>query len=286
MAQIILADPCGFCGGVERALRIADKELTDHPGEILYLLHDLVHNSMVSDDLKKRGGKTVLSVNDIPPGGHLLISAHGAAKKVFDDAVAAGLAVIDATCPLVKHVHTIAAARSGAGDVILLAGKRGHREVEGILGRIGGESHLLTSPVDAEKFIPDPARSYTLVSQTTFFTNDFAAIRRILEKKIPDLHVENTICPSTIMRQEAVRKLAVECDLVIVVGSPGSSNSKRLCETAESVGTRAVLMGGDDPFPEALQAVETLGVTSGASASEKEVAHLLKRLDKFFKKLG
>lgn len=283
--NIILAKKRGFCSGVKRAVELAFSEAEKQERPVV-ILHELVHNDAVVQELKENDIVIVEDPAEAPHDSTLIFSAHGVSSAVENAARSLPLNIIDATCPLVKHVHTIAAARSGAGDVILLAGKRGHREVEGILGRIGGESHLLTSPVDAEKFIPDPTRSYTLVSQTTFFTNDFAAIRRILEKKIPDLHVENTICPSTIMRQEAVRKLAVECDLVIVVGSPGSSNSKRLCETAESVGTRAVLMGGDDPFPEALQAVETLGVTSGASASEKEVAHLLKRLDKFFKKLG
>ena len=283
--NIILAKKRGFCSGVKRAVGLAFSEAEKQEGPVV-ILHELVHNDAVVQELKEHDIVIVEDPAEAPHDSTLIFSAHGVSSAVENAARSLPLNIIDATCPLVKHVHTLAAARSGAGDVILLAGKRGHREVEGILGRIGGESHLLTSPVDAEKFIPDPTRSYTLVSQTTFFTNDFAAIRRILEKKIPDLHVENTICPSTIMRQEAVRKLAVECDLVIVVGSPGSSNSKRLCETAESVGTRAVLMGGDDPFPEALQAVETLGVTSGASASEKEVAHLLKRLDKFFKKLG
>lgn len=283
--NIILAKKRGFCSGVKRAVGLAFSEAEKQERPVV-ILHELVHNDAVVQELKEHDIVIVEDPAEAPHDSTLIFSAHGVSSAVENAARSLPLNIIDATCPLVKHVHTIAAARSGAGDVILLAGKRGHREVEGILGRIGGESHLLTSPVDAEKFIPDPTRSYTLVSQTTFFTNDFAAIRRILEKKIPDLHVENTICPSTIMRQEAVRKLAVECDLVIVVGSPGSSNSKRLCETAESVGTRAVLMGGDDPFPEALQAVETLGVTSGASASEKEVAHLLKRLDKFFKKLG
>ena len=283
--NIILAKKRGFCSGVKRAVGLAFSEAEKQERPVV-ILHELVHNDAVVQELKEHDIVIVEDPAEAPHDSTLIFSAHGVSSAVENAARSLPLNIIDATCPLVKHVHTIAAARSGAGDVLLRAGKRGHREVEGILGRIGGESHLLTSPVDAEKFIPDPARSYTLVSQTTFFTNDFAAIRRILEKKIPDLHVENTICPSTIMRQEAVRKLAVECDLVIVVGSPGSSNSKRLCETAESVGTRAVLMGGDDPFPEALQAVETLGVTSGASASEKEVAHLLKRLDKFFKKLG
>ena len=281
MAQIILADPCGFCGGVERALRIAEKELTDHPGEILYLLHDLVHNSMVSDDLKKRGGKTVPSVNDIPPGGHLLISAHGAAKKVFDDAAAADLAVIDATCPLVRKVQDMTRDFVTEGYRVLLFGHRQHHEVIGILGQCGAPDRVtvLENVAEAENFIPDPTEKYACLSQTTWNQETVRVMIQLLQRKIPALRIADSVCNATSERQDAVRRLAEKCDVVLIVGSAESSNTLRLLEIAGTITERAYLVSSPHDLTEEMTAnAGTIGVASGASAPEQQLAAILHAL--------
>lgn len=276
--KIYLAAKRGFCAGVNRAVETALEQLHRPENGPVRILHELVHNKTVVESLKKQGCEIVENADDAPAGSILIFSAHGVSEDVETHAKSLPLTVFDATCPLVKQVQNLAAQRSAAGDVILLAGKKNHREVEGILGRIPGEKYLLTSPDDAENFSPASGKSYTLLSQTTFFEEDFEKIVQILQEKISLLQIKNTICPSTSARQDAVRRMAAVCDIVIVVGTPNSSNSKRLCEAAISAGAKSLLLSGTSDLPESLWNVRTIGVTSGASASEEEVQQLLQRL--------
>ncbi len=276
--KIYLAAKRGFCAGVKRAIETAQDQLRQQNGRNVYILHELVHNKTVVESLHKQGCDIVEDAEETPAGAILIFSAHGVSRAVEDYARSLPVTVIDATCPLVKQVQDLAAERSLSGDVILLAGKKNHREVEGILGRIPGEKHLLTSPADAEAFVPDADKTYTLLSQTTFFEEDFEKIVQILQEKITLLQIKKTICPSTSARQDAVRRMAAVCDIVIVVGTANSSNSKRLCEAAVSAGAKSLLLSGTSDLPESLWNVRTIGVTSGASASEEEVQQLLQRL--------
>lgn len=268
----------GFCAGVNRAVETALEQLNDPAGRPVRILHELVHNKTVVESLRQKGCEIVENADDAPEGAVLIFSAHGVSADVENYARSLPVTVLDATCPLVKQVQNLAAQRSAAGDIVLLAGKKNHREVEGILGRIPGGKHLLTSPSDAENFIPVAGKTYTLLSQTTFFEEDFRKITEILQKKIPSIHVKNTICPSTSARQDAVRRMASVCDTVVVVGTPNSSNSKRLCEAAISAGAKSLLLSGTSEFPAELLQSAMIGVTSGASASEAEVQQLLQRL--------
>ena len=254
---------------------------SENPDRSVFILHDLVHNESVIRDLKAQGVAIVNSPVGLPAGSTLIFSAHGVSRALEREARSLPLVVKDATCPLVKRVHDIAAARCGEGRFILLTGKRGHCETEGILGRVPPESiRLLESEDEASSFIPEPGRRYVLLSQTTFLTSEFERIAASLKKRIPDLLIERTICSATSDRQAAVRRLASACGAVVVVGSPGSSNSRRLCESARETGAEAYLMSENSEIPRALIGFSgTLGLTSGASASEKEVrtvlAHLL-----------
>ena len=276
--KIYLAAKRGFCAGVRRAIETAQEQLRKQNGRNVYILHELVHNKTVVDSLHQQGCDIVDHADETPADAILIFSAHGVSHAVESYARSLPVTVIDATCPLVKQVQDLAAQRSESGDVILLAGKKNHREVEGILGRIAGDKILLVSPADAEAFIPETDKTYTLLSQTTFFEEDFRKIQEILQKKITSLHVKNTICPSTSARQEAVRKMAETCDTIIVTGSANSSNSKRLCEAAEAEGAHGILLSGTAPLPPELLQAENIGLTSGASASEEEVQQLLQRL--------
>lgn len=276
--KICLAAKRGFCAGVNRAVETALEQLRTQHGRKVCILHELVHNQNVVDSLHEQGCDIVENADEAPEGTILILSAHGVSEAVENYARSLPVTVIDATCPLVKQVQDLAVQRSADGDVILLAGKKNHREVEGILGRIHGEKVLLTSPADAETFQPAADKTYTLLSQTTFFEEDFRKIQQILQNKIKALHVKNTICPSTSARQDAVRRMAQTCDTIIVTGSANSSNSKRLCEAAKSAGANGILLTGSAPLPPELLQAATIGLTSGASASEEEVQQLLNRL--------
>lgn len=246
----------------------------------VYILHDLVHNDAVVRSLKNRGVSIVDSPEGLPQGSTLIFSAHGVGEALERQARSLPLTVKDATCPLVKRVHELAVTRHREGRFILLAGKRGHCETEGILGRVPpGCARLLESEAEAEAFEPEPGRRYVLLSQTTFLAPGFERIAAILTGKIPDLQVERTICPATADRQDAVRRLARNCGAVVVVGSPESSNSRRLCECARSAGSRAYLMSETSEIPAELNSFSgTIGLISGASASEDEVQSVLARL--------
>lgn len=258
----------GFCSGVKAALELTSDMLKKH-GPPVFILHELVHNETVVKDLLARGAKIVDDPEGLPDGATLIFSAHGVSEEVEARAKALPLNIVDATCPLVRQVQKRGAALSDAGHVVLLFGKAGHREVEGILGRIHGEKHLLTNPDDARAFEPVPDRTYACISQTTMNSDVIAEMTAILREKIPGLVESASVCHATLTRQNAVRELAASCDLVLVAGSAHSSNTLRLCEIAREQGARTELVPGADAVtPELLRGAKCVGITSGASAPD------------------
>ncbi len=280
--KILLAEPRGFCSGVRRALEMVDQVLAGgQAAPPVCILHEIVHNEHVVNGLKSRGIRIIETPEEAPPEGTLILSAHGVSAEVEARSRRACLTVIDATCPLVKAVHRRAAALSESGFVILLFGKHGHREVEGILGRIKGESHLIETPEEACAFRPDPGKRYACLSQTTLNAGEIADMTAILKEKIPDLLAGANVCHATEERQEAVRRLASVCDAVIVIGSEKSSNSRRLAELVSAAGKRSVLIPCASALdPAFLDGVKTLGIASGASAPEELMEELLGELRK------
>jgi len=266
--EVKLCRITGFCSGVRAALDLTADMLKQH-GPPVFILHELVHNESVVKDLLAKGAKIVDEPDGLPEGATLIFSAHGVSEDVEARARALPLNIVDATCPLVRQVQKRGAAMSGAGHTVLLFGKAGHREVEGILGRIHGEKHLLTSPDDARAFVPVPGRTYACISQTTMNSDAIAEMTSILREKIPGLVESASVCHATLTRQNAVRALAAECDLVLVAGSAHSSNTLRLCEIATEQGARTELVAGPEAVtPELLRRAKRVGVTSGASAPD------------------
>jgi len=258
----------GFCSGVRNALNLTADMLKKH-GPPVFILHELVHNETVVKDLLARGAKIVDDPEGLPEDATLIFSAHGVSEEVEARARALPLNIVDATCPLVRQVQKRGAALSDAGHVVLLFGKAGHREVEGILGRIHGEKHLLTNPDDARAFQPVPGRSYACISQTTMNSDVIAEMTSILRGKISGLVESASVCHATLTRQNAVRELAASCDLVLVAGSAHSSNTLRLCEIAREQGARTELVPGAEAVtPELLRGAKRVGITSGASAPD------------------
>ena len=248
----------GFCSGVRNALNLTADMLKKH-GPPVFILHELVHNETVVKDLLARGAKIVDDPEGLPEGATLIFSAHGVSEEVEARARALPLNIVDATCPLVRQVQKRGAALSDAG----------HREVEGILGRIPGEKHLLPNPGDARAFEPAPGRTYACISQTTMNSDVITEMTSILREKIPGLVESASVCHATLTRQNAVRELAADCDLVLVAGSAHSSNTLRLCEIAREQGAHTELVPGADAVtPELLRGAKRVGITSGASAPD------------------
>ena len=253
---------------------------TERSSRGVFILHDLVHNDSVVRDLEIRGVTIVESPCGLPAGATLIFSAHGVSREQERTARSLPLTVRDATCPQVRRVHDTAASRYAEGWSLLLAGRRGHCETEGILGRVPPECiRLLETEEDALRFVPEPGRRYVLISQTTFLVSGFERIAAILKKRIPELRIERTFCPVAEERQEAVRRLASVCGAVVAAGSPESSNTRRLCESAREAGAQAYLLSGTSKIPPELASFSgTLGLISGASASEEEVRTVLSHL--------
>ena len=266
--EVKLCRITGFCSGVRAALERADEMLKKH-GPPVFILHELVHNETVVKDLLARGAKIVDEPEGLPAGATLIFSAHGVSGEVEARARSLPLNIVDATCPLVRQVQKRGASLSDAGHVVLLFGKAGHREVEGILGRIHGEKHLLTNVEDACAFVPIPGRTYACISQTTMNSDVIAEMTAILREKIPGLVESASVCHATLTRQNAVRELSSVCDLVLIVGSAHSSNTLRLCEIAAEQGTRTELVSGPEAVtPELLRGANCVGIASGASAPD------------------
>lgn len=285
--QIKLANPRGFCAGVDRAIEIVSRAL-DVFGAPIYVRHEVVHNRYVVDGLRDRGAIFVDELDDVPDNCIVIFSAHGVSRAVQEEARRRGLKVFDATCPLVTKVH-MEVLRYGRDAVdCILIGHAGHPEVEGTMGQYdsshGGIIHLVEDEVDvAALAIRDP-QQVAFVTQTTLSMDDTRKVIEALRERFPDIRGPKTddICYATQNRQDAVKQLALECDLVLVVGSPNSSNSNRLRELAERIGTQSYLIdAAADIHPDWLAGKHTVGITAGASAPENLVLDVVKHLRQF-----
>jgi 4-hydroxy-3-methylbut-2-enyl diphosphate reductase len=282
--NILLANPRGFCAGVDRAIDIVERVL-ELFGPPIYVRHEVVHNRYVVDDLKARGAVFVDDIDLIPEGATCIFSAHGVSQDVRAQAAARGLRVFDATCPLVTKVHLEVARHCKAGFDVVLIGHRGHPEVEGTMGQCaadGGRMHLVEDTGDVAALdVSDPDK-VAYVTQTTLSVDDTAGIVDALRERFPNLQgpKKSDICYATQNRQDAVRDLAARADLVLVVGSVTSSNSNRLRELAEKQGKPAYLIdGADDIRREWLAGGPRVGLTAGASAPELLVEQVIQRLE-------
>ena len=282
--QIILANPRGFCAGVDRAIDIVERALRMF-GSPIYVRHEVVHNRHVVDSLREKGAVFVEELSEVPNGATVVFSAHGVSIAVEEEAKRRGLQVFDATCPLVSKVHMEVTRFAREGREVILIGHAGHPEVEGTMGRFdtsfGGNIRLLQSLDDVATLeVRDPER-LAFVTQTTLSVDDTANIVAALRERFPSLEApkREDICYATQNRQDAVKKLLAECELLIVVGSRSSSNSNRLRELADRAGIPGYLVdGADDLQREWLNDKKTVGVTAGASAPEVRVQQVVERL--------
>ncbi len=278
--RVILAQPRGFCAGVERAIEIVERALEKY-GAPIYVRHEIVHNRHVVDRLRAKGVKFVEEVEDVPPGAVTVFSAHGVARAVKDAAADRGLPVIDATCPLVSKVHSEGQRYARQGREVVLIGHAGHPEVEGTMGQIPGRVHLISTVDDVAKLTVGNPDMLAYVTQTTLSIDDTRAVIDALKARFPSIVGPDTrdICYATQNRQHAVRELAEVVDVILVVGAQNSSNSNRLREIGEELGKPSYLIADAQALdPAWLKGARAVGVTAGASAPEELVDELVQRL--------
>ena len=278
--EVLLANPRGFCAGVERAIGIVERALAIH-GAPIYVRHEVVHNKFVVEDLRRKGAIFVEELSEVPGGATLIFSAHGVSKAVRADAEARGLRVFDATCPLVTKVHVEVAKMRADGREIVMIGHRGHPEVQGTMGQSPQGMYLVENVQDVARLqVKNPER-LAYVTQTTLSMDDAATVVEALRSRFPGIAgpKKDDICYATQNRQDAVKFMARQCDLVIVVGSPNSSNSNRLREVAQSRGIQAYMVDNAAQLrPEWITGKRRIGVTAGASAPEVLVLEVIDRL--------
>jgi len=282
--DITLANPRGFCAGVDRAIDIVNRALDMFEAPI-YVRHEVVHNKFVVDNLRKRGVIFVEELSEVPDDKIVIFSAHGVSKAVQAEAAKRGLKVFDATCPLVTKVHMEVTRYAKKGSEVILIGHKGHPEVEGTMGQYdklsGGEIYLVENEADVAALQPKNPQALSYVSQTTLSMDDTAKVIAALREKFPAIHGPKTddICYATQNRQDAVKDLAKRADLILVVGSPNSSNSNRLRELGERMGASAHLIDNADEIQAAwFEGVAKVGITAGASAPEVLVEEVVKRV--------
>ncbi len=278
--EVLLANPRGFCAGVERAIAIVERAIALH-GAPIYVRHEIVHNKFVVEDLRSKGAVFVDELDEVPAGATVIFSAHGVSKAVRADAEARGLRVFDATCPLVTKVHVEVAKMLKAGREIVMIGHRGHPEAEGTMGQAGEGMYLVETLADVAALQVKDEANLAYVTQTTLSVDDAASIVDALKQRFPLIvgPKKDDICYATQNRQDAVKFMAPKADVVIVVGSPNSSNSNRLREVAQNMGVPAYMV--DDAAliqPEWIAGKRRIGVTAGASAPEVLVARVIERL--------
>lgn len=279
--DILLANPRGFCAGVDRAIDIVNRALEVF-GDPIYVRHEVVHNKFVVEDLRARGAVFVEELHEVPDNCIVIFSAHGVSQAVQKEASRRSLKVFDATCPLVTKVHVEVASHSMQGRECILIGHRGHPEVEGTMGQYdrseGGDIYLVEDVEQVSELVVQNPDHLSYVTQTTLSMDDTARVIDALRERFPSIHGprKDDICYATQNRQDAVKQLSARCDLMLVVGSPNSSNSNRLRELAERMGTEAYLLdGAEDIDPSWLRGKTHIGVTAGASAPEILVQEVL-----------
>ncbi len=283
--KLLLAAPRGFCAGVDRAIKIVELALEQH-GAPVYVRHEIVHNRFVVDTLKAQGAVFVEELDEVPDGGHVVFSAHGVPKSVPADAQSRGLDYFDATCPLVSKVHRQAERQVDVGRHIIFIGHAGHPEVVGTFGQVPeGAMTLVETVEDASRLEPANPENLAFLTQTTLSVDDTAEIVEKLHERFPTIvgPKGEDICYATSNRQEAVKAIASQCDLVLVIGAPNSSNSLRLVEVASRSGANAYLVQrAEDISMNWFDEVETLGLTAGASAPEVLVREIIDALANHF----
>lgn len=279
-AEVVLAQPRGFCAGVDRAIDIVERALELH-GAPIYVRHEIVHNRYVVEDLRSKGAIFIKELDEAPAGAIVIFSAHGVSRQVRDEAERRGLKVFDATCPLVTKVHIEVSRMRAEGREIIMIGHVGHPEVEGTLGQADGGMYLVETPEDVAKLnVADPDK-LAFVTQTTLSVDDASVVAQALRERFPTIvePKKSDICYATQNRQDAVKIMAPQCDLVLVVGSTNSSNSNRLREVAERKGAEAYLLDKPEMIdPAWLVGKKRVGVTAGASAPEVLVNQVIQRL--------
>ena len=278
--EILLAQPRGFCAGVDRAIEIVERALHQF-GAPIYVRHEIVHNAYVVEDLRNKGAIFIEELEDVPAGNTLVFSAHGVSKAVRADAEARGLTIFDATCPLVTKVHVEVAKMRKQGCEIVMIGHDGHPEVEGTMGQAEEGMHLVETVEDVATLQVNNPDQLAYVSQTTLSVDDTAEIIDALKARFPNIiePKKGDICYATTNRQEAVKFMAPQVEVVVVVGSPNSSNSNRLREVAEKKGTPAYMVDNASKIdPAWIEGKKRIGVTAGASAPEVLVQAVIDRL--------
>ncbi|HBT32389.1 MAG TPA: 4-hydroxy-3-methylbut-2-enyl diphosphate reductase [Pusillimonas sp.] len=278
--EIVLAQPRGFCAGVDRAIEIVERALKLH-GAPIYVRHEIVHNRFVVNDLRDKGAIFIDELDQAPAGAIVVFSAHGVSRQVRQQAQELGLQIFDATCPLVTKVHVEVARMRQAGREIIMIGHPGHPEVEGTLGQAEGGMYLVETPEDVWKLEVTNPDNVAFVTQTTLSVDDAAKVAQALRTRFPGIvePKKSDICYATQNRQDAVKIMAPQCDLVLVVGSVNSSNSNRLREVAQRGGAQAYLIDDPDMIqPEWLENTQRVGLTAGASAPEVLVESVVARL--------
>lgn len=278
--QVILANPRGFCAGVDRAIDIVERALQLH-GAPIYVRHEVVHNKYVVDDLRTKGAVFVEELAEVPEGATVVFSAHGVSQSVRREAETRNLKVFDATCPLVTKVHVEVAKMHDGHRELIMIGHAGHPEVEGTMGQVEGDMYLVDSVADVERLQVKNPDDLAFVTQTTLSVDDTRAITEALRRRFPRIigPRKDDICYATQNRQDAVKAMAARCDVVIVVGSPNSSNSNRLREVAANLAVPAFMLdNAADLKPEWIEGRDRIGVTAGASAPEVLVQAVVARL--------
>jgi len=278
--EVLLAQPRGFCAGVDRAIEIVERALEKF-GRPIYVRHEIVHNTFVVNDLKSKGAIFIEDLADVPPGATLVFSAHGVSKAVREEAAQRGFSVFDATCPLVTKVHVEVSKLAREGYEFIMIGHKGHPEVEGTMGQLREGIYLVEDVADVANVHPSDPTKLAVVTQTTLSVDDAAEILEAVKVRFPQVREpkKQDICYATQNRQDAVKFMAPKVDVVIVVGSPTSSNSNRLRELAERLGTPAYMVdGAQDLRPEWFDGRARVGLTAGASAPDVLVQAVIDRL--------
>ncbi len=278
--EIVLAEPRGFCAGVDRAIEIVERALTKF-GRPIYVRHEIVHNTYVVNDLKAKGAIFIEELSDVPAGATLVFSAHGVSKAIQDEAKQRGFNIFDATCPLVTKVHVEVAKLHREGFEFIMIGHKGHPEVEGTMGQLDHGIHLVEDVEDVAHVSPAQTAKLAVVTQTTLSVDDAAEILSAVKARFPQVREpkQQDICYATQNRQDAVKLLSPQVDIVIVVGSPTSSNSNRLREVAIKLGTQSYMVDSADELQaEWFEGKRRVGLTAGASAPEILVRQVIERI--------